>query len=373
MLSLDLTTLLSIALLVFASWPGTSVRSHWTGRLLTLLLLSPGLRYFSALFTFPIRLQLSEWAGNLLRLAGLNVQVEGNILINNGIELAVDPACTGLQLTGVSLLLALFMLIWQERQAHKSVSLLWVFAYGLFVLGLTILCNLFRIMLLVAFGAMPGTWAHEGIGLACVAVYTWLPMWAVAGVLVQRLARTSPALEEYTKAQNSMNGWRLGWGTGLLTLGLVVLVLASRPVEPGLTHCRNVHLASIAAGWYKYGHDCQCKTLATGLLQLAKPGILIYLKPQPDWFSADHNPIACWRGSGYELRRIRETVLDGHPAYIGELRKKGKVLHTVWWFSNGAMTTISQLSMRTQMLRGKTEFMLVNVTVDKAKYPFDFE
>ena len=164
MLTLDATTLLSVALLLFAGWPGSPNRSRWIGRLLVLILLSPGLRYFSALFSFPIRLQLSTWSGHLLRLAGFSVQTKGNVLVKNGVEMAVDPACMGLQLTGVSLLLGLFFLIWQERQTQTFIAFGWVVAYAAFVFGLTVLCNLFRITLLVAFGSLPGTAAHEGIG-----------------------------------------------------------------------------------------------------------------------------------------------------------------------------------------------------------------
>jgi exosortase N len=355
MLSIDLTTALSVALLVFAGWPGSAGRNRWIGRLTVLLLLSPGLRYFSALFTFPIRLQLSGWSGHLLRLAGLTVQAEGNVLIKNGVEMAVDPACMGLQLTGISLLWAFFALIWQERQAQKAAPFGWVVVFGLLTFSLTIGANLFRIVLLVAFDAMPGTLAHEVIGLVCVAIYTWLPAW----ILARQLVTTVGQIEQQTTKQVVAKS--VGWGVGLLAVGLGVMAFAARPVMPIINlHQQEQILATINA---QHQAGCQYKTLTNGFVQLAKPGVLIYLKPQPDWFSADHSPMACWRGSGYELRRVRETTLDGHPAYVGELRKKGNVLHTAWWFSNGTTTTISQFTLRTRMLQGESGFALVNVTL----------
>ena len=363
MLSPDLTTLLAGALLVFAAWPnhpgtGAGWAGRWPNRLVALLLLSPGLRYVSALFTFPIRLQLSAWAGNLLRLAGTNVQTEGNVLVRTDssgvpVDMAVDPACMGLQLTGVSLLLALFLLIWQEKQARKAVPFVWVAGYGVVTFGLTILCNLFRIVLLVTFEAMPGTWAHELIGLVCVAAYAWLPTWGLARWLVRYVSQADVAPAKRP-------GWSVSWGIGLLTAGLGIMAFAARP-GPSLTQWPS------SLNWNRYGIPVDTTyrrtILANGFVQLTKPGTLIYLKPQPDWFSADHSPTACWRGSGYELRRIRETVLDGHAAYVGELHKRGHVLYTAWWFTNGTTTTVSQLTMRTQMLRGDTGFVLVNVTV----------
>lgn len=363
MLTLDATTLLSVSLLLFAGWPGSSDRSRWLGRLLVLVLLSPGLRYVSALFSFPIRLQLSKWSGCLLRLAGFSVQTEGNILLKNGIEMAVDPACMGLQLTGVSLLLGLFFLIWQERQRQKSLPFGWVIAYGVFGFGLTVLCNLFRIMLLVAFGSLPGTGAHEGIGLVCVAIYAWIPSWCMARWLLLRFGNALPVQKSTVPKQGLARQWQPIWGTVLLVLGVGVLVMASRPTKPAINLFQRAHILPL--GWRTYGNGCFGKTLPNGIIQLAKPGVLIYLKPQPDWFSADHNPLTCWRGSGYELRRVRETILDGHPAYVGELRKHGKSVYSAWWFSNGHITTISQLTLRQQMLWGEHDFFLVNITVDK--------
>ncbi|GAB2561011.1 exosortase N [Spirosoma aerophilum] len=359
----DATTLLAVALLLYAGWPGEPGSGPWRSRLLGLLLLSPGLRYFSALFTFPIRLQLSSWAGSLLRLAGLDVQTEGNVLIRNGVEMAVDPACMGLQLTGLSLLIGLFFLIWQERQVKKVVPFGWVIAFAAVAFGLTIVCNLFRIILLVALGAMPNTWAHEWIGLVCVAAYAWLPIWTLSKRLVSSVGWALP------KRTNTFTYYSWArykapvWGLGFFLVGVGVMIMASRPVEPPADPCRTIR--NTPTGWSAYGAGCPCKPLANGLVQLSKPGVLIYLKPQYDWFSADHNPTACWRGSGYELRRVRETTLDGHPAYIGELRKKSRVLYTAWWFSNGETTTISQLIMRKQMLQNRSQFMLVNVTLSK--------
>ncbi|RYF61047.1 MAG: hypothetical protein EOO39_31830, partial [Cytophagaceae bacterium] len=194
-------------------------------------------------------------------------------------------------------------------------------------------------MLLVAFGSLPGTAAHEGTGLACVTVYVWLPAWLLAGWLLNRFGNSSPEQQTTVVKQGFAWGWQPIWGTVVLVFGVGILVMASRPTDPAVNRCQR--LQTLPIGWQKYGADCSCKTLPNGIVQLSKPGILIYLKPQPDWFSADHNPMTCWRGSGYELRRVHETTLDGHPAYVGELSRKGKLLYSAWWFSNGKITTVS--------------------------------
>ena len=363
MLYTDLTTLLAIALLFFVGLLGRAARNRWTGRLLALLLLSPGLRYVSALFMFPIRLQLSAWAGRLLQLAGLTVESEGNVLIKNNVEMAVDPACMGLQLTGASLIVALFALIWQEQQNQKAVPLRWIAVYGLVAFSLTIICNLFRIVLLVTFEAMPGTWAHEGIGLICVALYAWLPCWVLAWWLVHKTGQLEPS----TAPVPVIAIKSVGWGVGVLAAGLGLMTFTALPAKPVTDLCEPTRYTTLIG--HRYGTNLDCQPLTNGFIKLSKPGMLLYLKPQLDWFSADHSPMVCWQGSGYDLRRVRETVFNGHPAYVGELHKKGQVLYTAWWFSNGKTVTISQLTMRSRMLSGETGFTLVNVTTDITEKP----
>src|SRR5205823_6553065 len=87
----------------------------------------------------------------------------------------------------------------------------------------------------------------------------------------------------------------------------------------------------------------------------------------PDWWSADHSPTTCWTGSGYELRRVRETSMGNRPAYVAELHKNGQRLYTAWWFSNGRYQTTSQIDFRWRMAQATWQanarvFRLVNVT-----------
>lgn len=342
MWTLDLTLLLTIGLLLFVG-----LKSHWTARLLVLLMLSPVLRYGTTLFGFPIRLALSDWAGQLLRLAGLDVQTVGNTLAYNGVEMAVDPACMGLQLTGASLLVAIGWLVWAERQAQKRVPMGWVLVYGGIAFGLTVLCNLFRIILLVVFHIAPADPLHEIMGLVCVAVYTWLPMLALARQFVKRLGRAGWSISTHT--------FRLAGGLGvfLLSLGIGVGWLTSLPATVSMAQ---QHRSGFA-----------CRQVNNGYLQYSRPGVLIYEKRLTDWWSAEHSPTACWTGSGYALRRVRKTRLGNHPAYVAELSRNGQTLYTAWWISNGPYQTTGQFDFRWRMAKtmGQSDapvFRLVNVT-----------
>jgi exosortase N len=344
----DLLTIITLALLAFAAWPGQPNRGGWLLRLLALLVLSPLLRYVDAVFGFAVRLRLSEWAGELLRTVGMPVQTDGNLLVLHGQEMAVDPACMGLRMTGMTLLLAVFWLLAYERRQVRSVPAAWVLAYAGTALGLTVLSNLIRIVLLVLFGLNPDHPLHEIAGLACVLVYAWLPLWLLARWLVGRYGVSNRL--EAVPVRNGLKGiWRSGLTIGLLgVLGFAFVRPASQ-----------LYPAVGRAGYVR-------QTIRFGFVQYSRPGELIYVKPLPDWYSAEHSPAICWKGQGYTLRHVREVVMAGRRVYTGELKKGSQTLQTAWWFTNGPHQSVGQVDVRTRMLRGEPGFALINVTVARA-------
>lgn len=342
----DLLTLLTFSLLLFAGWPGQPNRAAWLVRLLSLLTLSPWLRYVDAVFGFAVRLRLSQWAGLLLQAMGTPVQVDGNLLVLRGQEMTVDPACMGLRMTGLTLLLAVFWLLAYERRQRRSLSLGWVLTYGSVALGLTVLANLVRIVLLVLFGLVPSHPLHEVVGLVCVLVYAWLPLWLLARWLISQYATAEQPAALST-------GWQLarrsGWSIGLLgLLGFAFMRPASQ-----------VYATTERPGYVQH-------STLFGFVQYSRSGELVYVKPLPDWYSAEHSPAICWKGQGYTLGRVHEVVLAGQPVYAGELTKGRQTLHTAWWFTNGQHRSIGQVDVRTRMLRGEPGFALINVTVAEA-------
>jgi len=313
------------------------------------------LLYFMAVFGFEIRLQLSAWAGTLLRFIGFDVQTLGNVLVLHAssptpIEMAVDPACTGLQMTGISLLVGAYLLMQLECRKRKRLSLAWLVLYVGCLVSLTVVCNLIRIMLLVAFAIGPDQWLHDAIGLICVVIYTWLPSWALATGLVNRFGTGA-----YLVASRPSGGW---WGVAVLLIGLGVMYYTSQPTTVDSQSTNNSFRL-----WQ--GQGFVGRQLPNGFLKFTKPGVLVYVKPVTDWWSAEHSPTACWRGSGYEIRHARRSYWQGRPCYMAELRKPGQpTLYTVWWFSNGDEQTVSQIGFRWRMVCGAPNFSLVNLTVE---------
>lgn len=106
----------------------------------------------------------------------------------------------------------------------------------------------------------------------------------------------------------------------------------------------------------------ETKILKNGITQLKSETALIYLKPIPDFYSGEHSPVFCWKGSGYTFKKIKEEVVQSYEIYTGVLSNKNDKLYTAWWFTNGEVITNSQLEWRWRVLKGETHFELINVT-----------
>jgi exosortase N len=142
--------------------------------------LSPVFNFLSTVFGFPIRLRLSAWAGALLQGAGLEMAVSGNVISVNGTDFSVDPACMGLNMLVVSLIIALLLLAFQERKRQQTLPMYRIVLVLLATFGLNLLGNLIRIVLLVWFRLLPDNPLHDAVGMVCLLTYVVLPLWYLA-------------------------------------------------------------------------------------------------------------------------------------------------------------------------------------------------
>jgi exosortase N len=314
---------------------------------LLLGLLSPVFRYVTEVFGFPIRLQLSAAAGWLVGRMGTPVEVQGNVLVRDGFAFAVDPACVGLQLVTVSFLVALFLLAHLERTTGRQLSgpltALALLATG----GLVVLANLIRIVLLVVFRLLPDSPLHDLAGLACLVAYVVLPVCFLFGFLYRRAGRAAVK----APVQPGNPSWRRAAGPVVLVAALVLL-----PAPAPATRTGSLPLPFEALPGY--GRT----TLAGGITKFAQKNALVYVKPIAAFYSTEHSPLVCWRGSGYAFGRIDERRVGGLRVYTGELTKGADVLYTAWWFDNGTHRTTAQWEWRWRMLRGAPPYSLVNVS-----------
>src|SRR4030095_4690779 len=139
------------------------------------IFMSPVFQYFSNIFSFPIRLQLTAWAGQLFSFMGVNLEVEGNIILYRGNEFSVDPACMGINMTITALLLGLMIIAFYQKRLSKRINLALITAILISILFLNIFSNLIRIVCLVQFNILPGTLLHELTGVFCLFLYVMLP------------------------------------------------------------------------------------------------------------------------------------------------------------------------------------------------------
>jgi exosortase N len=106
------------------------------------------------------------------------------------------------------------------------------------------------------------------------------------------------------------------------------------------------------------------ENLPDAIVKLSTAKGLVYLKPIIGFYSSDHQPTMCWKGSGYEFRKLETMNLDGQIIYTSCLEKGSDKLYTAWWYDNGNLNTISQFDWRRDSFRNNRSWVLVNVTAD---------
>lgn len=311
---------------------------------LHLLLLSPLFQYLNNLVSFPIRLALSGAAGNMLAFAGFDIQVSGNLIQLDGQEFLVDSACAGLFMLRYSFLFAVIILAYlQDKQ--KSWKLTELAGFFTVQLLLCITGNLIRIVLLIVFKIMPEHWFHEVLGLIIFFVYSLLPFYWLTQYCARKKAPSRVPKEP--KNISPAVKWPVLVAL-LLNFAFICYKNATKTPKP----------VSITAS---LPQNYQFEPI-NGIFKLQSDNALIYIKPPVEAYSSDHNPLICWKGSGYDFRHIREIMLGSVNVSVAELVKGDEKLYTMWWFDSGTHRTGSQWDWRWRSLAHQEGFYLVNIT-----------
>lgn len=316
--------------------------------LLLLLVASPLFQYVANIISFPLRLQLTNWAVAGLQVMGTEAEAAGNLILVNGEEFSVDPACAGLSMLSLTFILAVFLL---ARLQHTRQLLwpLWLLGSLLgFMLVLNLASNLLRILLLVWFRVLPDNPMHDVLGLLCLVLYALIPFYLVAQLLHRRFGK---AIQ--TKEVQHVVSLR-----GSLLLNYLLLLML---VGTGAGIKSELKTTALAGIPQLTGFEQQ--QMPNGVTKYSNPETLVYLKPVQAFYSTEHHPLICWEGSGYRFRRVQQRQVGSRIIYTGELEKEQEKLYTAWWMDNGEHQTIAQWDWRWRMLKGEAGFKLVNVTV----------
>ena len=234
-------------------------------------------------WSFPIRLQLSAWAGKAIGLLGYPISVSGNMIYLDGQPFSVDPACMGLKMMVTAQLLALVVFAYFERK-DKLVFSFSKIAFGLSaVIILTILANFIRLLALIIFKIMPDNPLHDIIGLVSLVVYALLPFY----LGVQFSAKKA----NISKSTSIINGVNiesfLPQSYRIPVRYLITLFLAGLFGYQGIQSKQPIPVFAQPYPIEKFTDFQQSKT-QDGMLKLVNDSTLIYIKPPVSFFQGSH-------------------------------------------------------------------------------------
>jgi exosortase N len=318
---------------------------------INLILLSPVFSSAANIFSFPIRLNITELAGDVLRWMEPGTAVLGNMIYFRGGSFSVDPACMGLNMLTASLIMGVLLLAMFGRKWKKELRSYQVLLFLAVVFVLNVVSNFMRILLLVLFNLLPGTVLHDVMGLVCLVIYVVLPSFLIVRVLFGRYGREiSDAKTHVSKPPLALHLLLLA--CSLLAFGRISTTDTFRPFSASGTANVNGYTKT------EYG---------PGIMKLESASALIYLKQLRGFYDSEHHPMLCWSGSGYEFSQVREEEMGGERIYTAVLSKGSDILYSAWWYGNGLHNTNEQAEWRWNMLRGQPRYFIINVSAADRK------
>lgn len=317
----------------------------------TLMIMSPVFEYATNIFSFPIRLSLTGIAGTMMMFSGQQVFARGNMLMLNGNEFSVDPECMGLHMLQTSLLLGIMICSFYIQQYKIRLRLLTLLFILLIITGLNVMSNLFRIIALVQFNIQPGTVLHEVIGLCCLLGYVAVPGAFLIKMIIKKNAGKKYVANDPLLVQPNRP-------VPFTALYLVVAATLAIAAFNNFKYTTEKHLPMPSPVLPGYAVE----RINADILKLNSPASLVYIKHIQGFYSTEHNPMICWKGSGYSFKRIEKSRIDGQLVYTAILTKGEEQLYTAWWYDNTKNRTISQVSWRLDVFKGGADYALVNVT-----------
>jgi len=357
------------------------VENFWgklnNGALFLVALCSPMATYVIKIFGFPIRLWLSEIAVKLFSFTGMVATAEGNQIFMSGEAFLVEPACVGLKMVTTALLLCLAIVSYRERRYQRQLKLPAYIAILFTTLGLIIFANLFRILGLIIFKSAEGTVSHEIIGVVCTGVYAVLPLLGISYIIFSRFKNWtvpfSPIEDGNEEVLNDNND--VIEKDKLTTFNKVKQYTRFFPyvllaVQLGilgyfnLTDQYYVHKSyTTNESLFELDGYVSSEVKFNGT-KLENDEALVYRKPCFNFWSADHNPAICWKGSGYTFTAEKVINVKEHKIYTAELVNEQDKIYTAWWFTDGESITTNQLKWRWEMMTKKSNFHLINVSCE---------
>jgi exosortase N len=209
---------------------------------------------------------------------------------------------------------------------------------------LNLIGNIIRGLTLIVFRIMPEYWFHDAVGLLVLLLYVLIPFYFIASKVICHVPvkikkeRILPGNIKYIV---------------LLCCTTITIFLCQRlpEIDP-----------VILSENYLTLEGYETEQVTPDVTKLWNDETLIYVKAPIPPYRTDHNPMICWKGSGYSFSKVDHFKLGGHHVIYSELVKGKEKLYTTWWFQSDKSIAVDQWGWRRKSIKTGESFYLVNIT-----------
>ncbi len=308
-------------------------------------LFAPFTRYIFNIFGFPIRIYLSKISSQVLTFLNFSSESMGSQITFNGNTFSVDSPCMGLRLVITGFLLTyLFFSIFEQRKKQEIKN---TYKFSMLILSfLLIMCaNLARILGLILLNSAPETLSHELTGFVTLFLVHCIPLYFII----------KKGHINYFKNINTTSVSFFPSKYIFLIPFFFMGVLQSKPLL-STKKTTDTYVTPLLK-------DYQIQKEKFNILQLKNHNSLVYFKPQHTFSISNHNPLICWKGTGYQVRNEQKIEINNVKLYTAILINGSEVLHTAWWYDDGqSIKTTNEFLWRYLQLKDDKKFHLINLS-----------
>ncbi len=319
--------------------------------LFLLITISPAFNYLKNAIGIPIRLFLSDLSSLLLSSLQSNITLKGNLVTIGNNSFLIDQACAGLNMLTYTLIIGILILTIIKNKRNINWSFWQTSSLLSILFGLSILSNLTRILILIQFKILPENPIHYYTGIICMLLVAIFPFTLLSG----RLSMFIKSNDTKKRYDNNESKPYIALVFPTLIFCFIIGFWVENPTK-----------LEVKETIFKNNGQYKTTKLKFGVTKLNNDSILIYEKPLKAFYSAEHSPMICWKGSGFIFEEISTLTINKVDYYYAKLiNEKKQTLHTAWWFQSKSLRTIDQLEWRSNNFKTKNNFSLINVTTEK--------
>ncbi len=309
-----------------------------------LFITAPVFQYLFQAFSFSIRLHLTTFAAQVLKVLYPAIEQAGNRLMLDDISYTVAPECMGLNMLSSALVIAVSLMAFKARQYNLRPGLRVIVLMLIVTMGCVAIGNVSRIILTVIFRAMPDTLRHELLGLLVFVANICLPLLLLTSLIGGLFKPVDTGVKQPIKQPKR-----------------VIVLLIALTAGSGLVTRNQLNSEATPVAVDLPG--MQCTTSTDGVVKYSDESALVYVKPPAFFLGAEHHPFICWQASGYEVAEEALDTVNGSKVYTFMLLKEGEApLYSCWWYSNGKQHTCNQMKWRMAAIVGDAPYSVINVS-----------